>query len=438
MFIEFSIGNYRSFKEIQTLSLQAAKIKSKIKALDKDNIFTVTEKLSLLKSKAIYGANASGKSNIILAIQIFQYLSTKSLTDQKIVELIWDQRFRLSAQSDNSPIFFQLVFRNEKTIYRYGFEILEREVIAEWLYGIPNEKEVYFFEREGEKLKINENRFKEGKRVQLRAEKNITLFRKTSLFLGVVAAFNGSLSKKLISQIESIKIIPGSISTSRLIDSLKQEFENKAQLSKFSKILNTLDSNIEAIEIISPSDIRFKDENLSLDTKQFLDKKLINLQESMIVLRKRYDDQNKEIGLAPFFLDTEEAEGNKRLVSFSPFLLESMETGTPLIIDEFDAHLHPNLTRKIVELFQNPISNPNNAQLIFATHDSNLLDPHLLRRDQICFVEKDKFGASSLTNLIEFKGIRNDASYEKDYLRGKYGAVPYLGKFERIFEKIDE
>lgn len=95
-----------------------------------------------------------------------------------------------------------------------------------------------------------------------------------------------------------------------------------------------------------------------------------------------------------------------------------------MAIDEFDAKLHPNLTRKIVELFHNPRINSRNAQLVFVTHDSNLLDHNLLRRDQICFVQKDKYGASTLTSLVEYKGVRNDASYEKDYLRGKYGAIP--------------
>src|SRR5690606_11274325 len=102
----------------------------------------------------------------------------------------------------------------------------------------------------------------------------------------------------------------------------------------------------------------------------------------------------------------------------------------PLIIDEFDARFHPLLTRKIVELF-NSIGNES-SQLIVTTHDTNLLSANILRRDQIEFVEKDRFGASHLYSLVEFKGIRNDASFEKDYISGKYGAIPFLGNFNSL------
>ena len=109
--------------------------------------------------------------------------------------------------------------------------------------------------------------------------------------------------------------------------------------------------------------------------------------------------------------------------------------GNTLVIDEFDARLHPNLTKKIVQIFNSIRTNPKGAQLIFVTHDSNLLNANVLRRDQICFVDKDKLGVSSLRTLVEFKGVRNDASFEKAYLNGEYGAVPFLNRFEQIFEK---
>jgi hypothetical protein len=128
-----------------------------------------------------------------------------------------------------------------------------------------------------------------------------------------------------------------------------------------------------------------------------------------------------------------ESEGTKKMFEISPAIFQSLEQGSVLIIDEFDARFHPLLSRKIVELFNSPSNLA--AQFIFATHDTNLLSPQLLRRDQICFVEKDKQGASHFYSLADFKGVRNDASYEKDYIAGRYGAIPFLGDFQTLLEK---
>jgi AAA15 family ATPase/GTPase len=115
------------------------------------------------------------------------------------------------------------------------------------------------------------------------------------------------------------------------------------------------------------------------------------------------------------------------MFELSPFIYKALKEGSPLFIDEFDSRFHPLLTKKIVELFNS--AENKQAQLVFTTHDTNLLSSELLRRDQIDFVEKDKYGASHLYSLIEIKGIRNDASFEKDYIQGKYGAIPFLGNF---------
>ena len=130
---------------------------------------------------------------------------------------------------------------------------------------------------------------------------------------------------------------------------------------------------------------------------------------------------------------TFESEGTKKFFNYSSIFLEALKTGKALILDEFDAKFHPLLSRKIVELF-NSKANKANAQLFFVTHDSNLLDAKLLRRDQIYFAEKNKQGETSIYSLVDLQGVRNDASFEKDYIKGKYGAIPFLGNFEELFE----
>ena len=139
---------------------------------------------------------------------------------------------------------------------------------------------------------------------------------------------------------------------------------------------------------------------------------------------------NKKVGNVPFILSGQESEGTIKMFELSPFIFNALNEGRTLIIDEFDSRFHPLLTKKIVELF-NSESNKN-SQLIFTTHDTNLLSSEILRRDQIDFVEKDKYGASHLYTLVEIKGVRNNASFEKDYIQGKYGAIPFLGNFSSL------
>ena len=155
----------------------------------------------------------------------------------------------------------------------------------------------------------------------------------------------------------------------------------------------------------------------------------------VVVYRSLYDSKGKVSGEVPIMLYFQEAEGTKKFFAMSHLIFLVLEKGGVLFVDEFDARMHPRLTRKIVQVFNSTKSNPNNAQLVFVTHDSTLLDAKLLRRDQIVFAKKDKYGATELFSLAEFKGVRNDASFEKDYLAGKYGAVPNnLNIMESIFE----
>jgi hypothetical protein len=146
--------------------------------------------------------------------------------------------------------------------------------------------------------------------------------------------------------------------------------------------------------------------------------------------RTKYNAELKSEGKSDFSFGMQESKGTIKMFELSPYIYRSLKDGTPLIIDEFDSRFHPLLTKKIVELYNS--SENKNTQLIFTTHDTNLLSSELLRRDQIDFVEKDKYGASHLYTLAEIKGVRNDASFEKDYIQGKYGAIPFLSDFANL------
>jgi AAA15 family ATPase/GTPase len=150
----------------------------------------------------------------------------------------------------------------------------------------------------------------------------------------------------------------------------------------------------------------------------------------------KFNAEKEKIGEANLQFLSSQSEGTLKMFEISSFLIQAIENGETLVIDEFDARLHPLISKKIVELFNS--QGNSSAQLIFVTHDTNLLSADLLRRDQIDFVEKDKYGESHLYSLVQFKGIRNTASFEKDYIKGKYGAIPFLGDFNQLFKNEND
>lgn len=424
MIEEFSFGNFWSFKDIQTLNMTAARIKSSNPVLDSNNTFEIKPDLSLLKSKAIYGANASGKSNVIRALVAFIRIIKDSVKEEKALELI--DSFQLSTETENKPTFFQLIFRIGKLRYRYGFEADDKSIKSEWLFSTPNKREQPLFVRDGnEILEINQTHFEEGVLYQKLFENSSDpIFTETSLFLTHLSSTGfGKLSKEIIKVISSISLISGlghsgmyKYAGDSLSDAVKKKF--------ILDFLKKADVGIDDLETIEITNDNIPD-NLEEDIKQDLKKGKI-----VVSSRKKFNEKLKSEGLSDFSFGIQESEGTKKMFELSPFIYRSLKEGTPLFIDEFDSRFHPLLTKKIVELFNSPEN--KRAQLIFTTHDTNLLSSDLLRRDQIDFVEKDKYGASHLYTLVEIKGVRNDASFEKDYIRGKYGAIPFLGDFSDL------
>ena len=159
--------------------------------------------------------------------------------------------------------------------------------------------------------------------------------------------------------------------------------------------------------------------------------------DKIITYHNKYNKEGKIVGIHEFDLLKQESAGTNKLYDMAGSLIATLRLGGPTIIDELDAKLHPLLTVAIVKLFHFPEHNKKNAQLIFATHDTNLLNNGLFRRDQIYFTEKDHFEATDLYSLVEYrepdgKKIRNDRSFEKDYIEGRYGAIPYIGDFSKL------
>jgi len=425
MFLQFSVNNYRSIKDTATFSM-ACGVK------DNDNFFSVG-KYDLLPSAVIYGANASGKSNLLHAMA---FMRNMVLNKDKVIQstdtLAYDP-FRLNTSTKDASSTFEMLFFIGEAKYRYGFEADNTTIYSEWLFeDTSGRKEAKLFYRDtDEEHYVNKTRFKEGYAFFDTATSKIKVS-KNQLFLWKCdREDDGIISKSILQWFESFNLIDG-LDHDGYVNYTMKKMDDENFKHEIIKLVKTADIGIE--------DITVQEEELP---KEFFDnspfsqefiKEMINQKGSKIPIIKTihtvFDAQENESNRVVFELDSEESLGTRKFFKMSAPILNTLREGKILMIDELDASLHPTLTQHLIELFHNKEINTKNAQLIFATHDTNLLKSHIFRRDQIWLSEKDKYGATDIYALSEFKGVRKNDDFEKHYIQGKYGAIPYLGKFE--------
>jgi AAA15 family ATPase/GTPase len=278
-------------------------------------------------------------------------------------------------------------------------------------------------------VKINENKFKEAKLLTNIPKGELPIYNETSLFLTVADASHRRLAKHLVNYFKNNFALLSGLDDEDMMNIALNELENHTFKQRLNELMEAADLGIKSVEKIDINPDDLPDEIKKQLPQLKAGKKLGFIE----VTKEIFNDKGSKISEAKLNLEADESAGTKKIFTLSPFIFKTLEKGKILFIDEFDARLHPRLTRKIVELFNSEITNPHNAQLIVVSHDTNLLDAKLLRRDQISLVDKDKYGVSSIKSLIEYKGIRNNASFEKDYLDGKYGAVPFLNAIDNLF-----
>ena len=417
MLIEFTIGNFRSFNKKKTLSMLA----SSIHELEDTNVFK-THKHKLLKSAAVYGANSSGKSNLIRALNWMKNFVLKSSKDTQISERINIEPFRLSTECERQPSFFEVLFIINDTLYKYGFEVDYEKVHSEWLFKTPNTikaRETMLFTRETDRINVG-SQFIESNGLQDKTRPN-------SLFLSVVAQFNGTISGQVVQWFLNLKPVSG-LDDTGIIQYTIAKLMEESKAEKIRSFLTPFDLGFENIfaKEIPIEKIKFPQKISDMQKESlFRDYKGLAF---IITSHSKYSNETKAVAKENFSLAENESAGTQKIVALSAPLVDILENGYILAIDELDARLHPLLTRQIIKMFNSVEYNRKNAQLIFATHDTNLLSNKYFRRDQIWFTEKNQFEATDLYSLAEIK-VRNDASFEKDYILGKYGAIPFIGNF---------
>lgn len=436
MLIEFSAGNFRSFNAPVTFSMVAANITPKNKTLNQNNVFQL-KNLNLLKSAAIYGANASGKSNLLAAFRFmrkFVLESTESNSEDKIPV----QPFLLNTSSQDQPSYFEVTFQIDEIRYRYGFEVSKSKVQTEWLYR-TKVRESELFWREDSKIEVKTG-FKEGRGLEERTRSNV-------LFLSVSDQWNGEIANKIIQWFKRTGIISGIEDRAYLGFTVSQFVEDDSIKAKINEYMRQMDLGVAGISAETvhglPDDLRnilekMDDTELPTEVQEALSDDSKWFTPSVKFLHQQFDENNNKVKNVEFSFEDQESEGTKKAFALSGPILHSLIEGRVLFVDELDARLHPLMTKYIIKLFNSKVTNPKNAQLIFATHDTNHLKNEIFRRDQIWFTEKDRFGSTDLYSLVEYKktkGVRNDASFEADYIAGKYGAIPFIGDISFLIEE---
>ncbi len=400
MLVNFTVGNFRSFKEKRTLSMEAANIKEFA-----DSVIN-QEGRQILPLAALYGANSGGKSNLLKAMKVFVDMVRNSFIKMNSNDRFQIEPFMLDGVSGVRPSFFEIeiISNTTKNYYRYGFEATAEAVVAEWLYKRTQKREVCLFLRANNTIEPTKL-FAEGKGIENRARPN-------SLFLSVCDSFNGQIAHDITSTISPM-LVMSAVNHDEIYEATKILHWNMNQqyLNQMSEMFRNLDVGFSYFEIPH-------DEMLAKAVKAF-------------TYHNKYDAEGNIIGKVRFTMLNNESQGTNKLFDMMFVILFTLQNGSLLAFDEFDCKLHPLITAYIIQLFNNPKYNTGHGQLVFATHDSNLLSAKCLRRDEVWFVEKDKQEASDLYSLVEFKDadgvkVRNDRSFEKDYIKGRYGAIPYV------------
>ena len=421
MLMQFKFKNFKSFRDETILDLSATKVTE-----HPHHIVTIGKE-KILKTAAIYGANASGKTNLYDAFGYMSNYVTDSINFGRVKDTDKSESyltplpFLLDTASKDAPTLFEVYFTlnnyNGK-IYNYGFTLDNKGVCEEWLNYKAETGRKYFpilYRERGNEIEFPRipKEYRDNLKVSLQ-EKTLIVSLGAQLKVPILETIYDWFAELLflnvgspnLNYLLSIQTPPGFTKDPEV------RKEVAAYLSSFDH--GILDFNVEEVPGSEPN----KPQKYSIDA----------------VHQVKGSDETAKIPLGW------ESAGTQKMFALYGPLKKVMNSGGVLFVDELNARLHPLLVRDFIITFLDEKTNPNNAQLIFTTHDAWQLSNDLLRRDEIWFTAKDENGASSLYSLVDFKGenaatIRNDENYAKNYLQGKYGAIPELKKIDLVSEK---
>lgn len=416
MLVRFSIENYLSFKGKIVLNFQAGTIKEYPHNVFESAYFYDTP---LLKAIALYGANSSGKSNILKAFYFLRNFVLNSSKESQSYESIAVEPFKLSTDTENEPSTFEVIFLLKDKRYRYGFTVNSKSILSEWLFLENKRKSDKIYIRANQSFDFSKTMLFDENKQKVLMLSEVT--RENALFLSVLAQFNTELGRSICDWFAS-SIIIFDASHQEMIDYTAGLLSHTEYSSRINQILQNSDLGFSSIEA--------KVKEVAHKTKKA--EQLIaaiysddNNSYNLLTKHKKYTD-DKHVDTVYFDLLKNESLGTQKYFGLLGPIIQALLRGSILFVDELDSRFHPLLLNIILKLFNSKMNNPNGAQLIFTLHNTDPLKK-ILRRDQMYFMEKDTIGASTFQSLHEkLPTVRKDASFEKEYLLGKYGAIPNI------------
>jgi AAA15 family ATPase/GTPase len=429
MIYRIGVTNFRSIKDKVELDLTATGLKG-----HDSNYFEVSEKKDLLKSAVLYGPNASGKSGLLRAFKAIEYLVINSANFKPGDKISPYEPHRLDSKHSKQPVSLEIEFATNNIKYEFFISYLEKSIDTEELFFYPNGVKSLLYSRiKGKDIKFGEA-YKGGKKT---IEK-LTL--ENQLFLSKAAENNvETLQEPYKFFKEGIMVFPfldayHESSIGRLYAKKLAEDKNSGFKNKFNKLICALDTGITniAAEEVNWKDYRFPD-NMPEDVRKSFQE---DYKYDIKAFHNLYEE-NKKVGEVAFEV-SDESTGTQSLLVMAGIILDALEGGSTLVIDEFEKNLHPNITHYLIRLFHNPSTNRKNAQLIFSTHDITQLSAETFRRDQVWFTEKNELGATKLFRCSEIKGLRLGTPLDKWYATGRLGATPLINDSEFLMEMIED
>jgi AAA15 family ATPase/GTPase len=397
MLLSFRFENFRSFKEEQELSMIAGSGKEKAEVL----IHASGVSEAVLPISATYGANASGKSNILYALRFV--VGAVERSHWRWVPEGGIPREPFAGTGSEAPSSFAVDFLDRDVRYQYSFSVNDEIVLDEWLYAYPKGKrQMWFTRRAGKPMSFGEKLTGDNRVIE-----NLT--RPNSLFLSAAAQSNHQSLLPVHHWFSgSINVILGERWEMQRTAAFCGNPQNR---SLVVQMLSFADLGIADLQVKPATSMKDMARPVSFD----------EILEAQTQIRLVHRVGGRE----EVFAETQESAGTIAYLGLLGPIITAIRNGRIVCVDEFDSSLHPNLALQLIRLFNDKTSNPKGAQLIFNTHDTNVLSSGELRRDEIWFTEKSPDGVSRLYSLGDFKP-RKEENVENGYLQGRFGAVPFM------------
>lgn len=438
MLLSFRVSNFLSIREEQEFSFLASSAPPRPRP---DEGGGWAEDVGTLAG--IFGANASGKSNVLKALDFMRDAVTSSYVEWVVKNAIPVTPFALDAQSKEEPSLFEAVFQLDGVRYQYGFRLTRREVVGEWLYAYVTHRRQVWFERDVSSPDV----WYFGKSFTGRNKVIADLTRPTALFLSTAVANNHRMARDAERFFRSYLEVAWTCDMGSRAIAMRHMLSDGHRRAEVENLIRFADLGIRSVRVRrEPVDSEFRAHVLQIvqEANPRFSEQEADVDNLISAVRDKVEFGHSVGGERDLVFLTLDAEslGTQAWFALIGLILNALEDGGTLTIDEIDASLHPHLTSEILRIFSDPKRNPKQAQLLFTSHDTTLMGGMLggreLTRDQIWFTEKKADGATVLYPLTDFSP-RKSENLERGYLQGRYGAIPFLeGQvIEEIAERID-